>query len=224
MSKILKFLKKAKRLLQCLTSDISTGSVGGEPWNDSDLLAECCYLKNHTSLRCNYSIFDPKKHAYETRIPQPVHCYHTVPSHHSKKKAASRTSFEIMKLVIQIQDCLVVNSSIYGNKNINILPFSIFLLKGQCILHMFTKETFGVLEDKTSACNAGDPGSIPESGRSPGEGNGNPLQYSCLENLMDGGPWEAAVHGVAKNRTRLSDFTSRRLVLLGQCKIMLHIL
>lgn len=52
-------------------------------------------------------------------------------------------SFEIMKLVIQIQDCLVVNSSIYGNKNINILPFSIFLLKGQCILHMFTKETCG---------------------------------------------------------------------------------
>ena len=40
-----------------------------------------------------------------------------------------------------------------------------------------------------------------------GEGNGTPLQYSCLENPMDGGAWEAAVHGVAKNRTRLSDFT-----------------
>ena len=40
-----------------------------------------------------------------------------------------------------------------------------------------------------------------------GEGNGNPLQYSCLENLMDGGAWQAAVHGVAKSRTRLSDFT-----------------
>ena len=39
------------------------------------------------------------------------------------------------------------------------------------------------------------------------EGNGNPLQYSCLENPMDGGAWEAAVHGVAKSRTRLSDFT-----------------
>ena len=42
---------------------------------------------------------------------------------------------------------------------------------------------------------------IPESGRSPGEGNGTPLQYSCLENPMDGGAWEAAVHGVAKSRT-----------------------
>ena len=53
----------------------------------------------------------------------------------------------------------------------------------------------------------GDPGSIPGSGRSPGEGNGNPLQHSCLENPMDGGAWWAAVHGVAKSWTRLSDFT-----------------
>ena len=48
---------------------------------------------------------------------------------------------------------------------------------------------------------------VPESGRSPGEGNGNPLQYSCLENPMDGGAWWATVHGVAKSRTQLSDFT-----------------
>ena len=53
-----------------------------------------------------------------------------------------------------------------------------------------------------------DPGSIPGLGRSPGEGNGNPLLYSCLENPMDGGAWLAAVHGVAKSRTRLSDFTT----------------
>ena len=65
----------------------------------------------------------------------------------------------------------------------------------------------GGSEDKASACNAGDPGSIPGLGRSPGEGNGNPLQYSCLENPMDRGAWWATVHGVAKSRTRLSDFT-----------------
>ena len=47
----------------------------------------------------------------------------------------------------------------------------------------------GGSDGKASAYNAGDPGSIPGSGRSPGEGNGNPLQYSCLENTMDGGPW-----------------------------------
>ena len=51
------------------------------------------------------------------------------------------------------------------------------------------------------ACNAGDPGSIPGSERSPGEGNGNPLQYSCLENPMDGGAWRATVHGVTESDT-----------------------
>ena len=54
----------------------------------------------------------------------------------------------------------------------------------------------GGSEGKASACNGGDLGSIPGSGRSPGEGNGNPLQYSCLENPMDGGAWWATVHGV----------------------------
>ena len=52
-----------------------------------------------------------------------------------------------------------------------------------------------------SACNAGDGGSVPGSGRSPGEGNGNPLQSSCLEKPMDGGAWRATVHGVAESGT-----------------------
>ena len=56
-----------------------------------------------------------------------------------------------------------------------------------------------------SLYNAGDPGSIPELGRSPGEGNGNLLQYSCLENPMDRGAWQAIVHGVAKSQIQLSD-------------------
>ena len=57
----------------------------------------------------------------------------------------------------------------------------------------------------SSAYNAGDPGSIPGSGRCPGEGNGTPRQYSCLENPMDGGTWRATVHGLAKRQTRLSN-------------------
>ena len=61
-------------------------------------------------------------------------------------------------------------------------------------------------DGKVSVCNAGDPGLIPGLGRSPGEGNGNPLQYSCLENSMNGGAWWAKFHGVAKSWTRLSDF------------------
>ena len=60
---------------------------------------------------------------------------------------------------------------------------------------------------KASVYNAGDLGSIPGLGRSPGEGNGNPLQYSCLENPTDRGAWQATVHGVAKSQTRLSDFS-----------------
>ena len=60
---------------------------------------------------------------------------------------------------------------------------------------------------KESACKAGDPGSFPGLGRSPGKEKGNPLQYSCLENPMDRGAWQATVHGVAKSRTWLSNFT-----------------
>ena len=66
----------------------------------------------------------------------------------------------------------------------------------------------GGSEVKVSAFNAGDLGLIPGLGRSPGEGNGNPLQYSCLENPMDGGAWWATVHGVAKSQTQLRKFSS----------------
>ena len=69
----------------------------------------------------------------------------------------------------------------------------------------------GGSDGKASVCNAGDPGSIPGSGRSRREGNGSPLQYSCLENPMDGGAWYAIVHGVAKSWTRLSNVTARWL-------------
>ena len=65
----------------------------------------------------------------------------------------------------------------------------------------------GGSDSKASACSAGDPASIPGVGRSSAEGNGNPLQYSCLENFMDRGAWSATAHGVAKSRTRLSNFT-----------------
>ena len=61
-------------------------------------------------------------------------------------------------------------------------------------------------DGKESACNVRDPGLIPESGRSPGEGSGNPLQYPCLENPVDRGAWRATAHGVTKSRTRLNDF------------------
>ena len=71
----------------------------------------------------------------------------------------------------------------------------------------------GGSDGKESACSAGDPGLIPGSGRSPGEGNSHPLYYPCLENSMDRGAWQATAHGVAKSQTRLSDFTSALLTM-----------
>ena len=72
----------------------------------------------------------------------------------------------------------------------------------------------------------GDPGSIPELGRSPGEGNGNPPQYSCLENPMDRGLWQATVHGVTKCQTWLSDWACMHALIeilqtLEKCCIVL---
>ena len=65
----------------------------------------------------------------------------------------------------------------------------------------------GGSDGKESACSVGDPGSIPGSGRSPGEGNGNPLQYSFLENPIDREAWQATVHEVTKSQKQPSNFT-----------------
>ena len=70
---------------------------------------------------------------------------------------------------------------------------------------LLTHEVPGGPDSKESACNAGDWGLIPRLGRSPGEGNGYPLQYSCLENPMDRGAWRAAVHGVAESQTQVTE-------------------
>ena len=67
----------------------------------------------------------------------------------------------------------------------------------------------GGSDGKESAYNAGDPGSIPRLGRFPGEGNGNPLQYSCLENPMERGAWRATVHGVTKSQTQLKQLSAQ---------------
>ena len=75
------------------------------------------------------------------------------------------------------------------------------------IIYTWFQDFPGGSDSKASAYNTGDSGSIPGSGRSPGGGIGNPLQYCCLKYPMDGGACLAAVHRVAKSRTRLSDFT-----------------
>ena len=83
-----------------------------------------------------------------------------------------------------------------------------FTCSSMWMLFPFIQGFPGGSEVKGSACNVGDWGSIPGSGRSPGEGNGNPLQYSCLGNPMDRGAWLVTVHGVAQSQTWMSDFIS----------------
>ena len=87
--------------------------------------------------------------------------------------------------------------------------YSIFSIRLLSILSDFP----GGSDGKASVYNAGDPHLIPGLGRSPGEGNGNPLQYYCLENPMDRGAWQATVRGVTKSWTRLSNFTPLHFIL-----------
>ena len=68
---------------------------------------------------------------------------------------------------------------------------------------------YGGSDIKESICNAGELGSVPGLGRSPGEGHGNQLQYSCLENPMDRGAWRATVHRVAKSWTRMKRLSTQ---------------
>ena len=76
-----------------------------------------------------------------------------------------------------------------------------------CVVLIFDRSVGfpGGSDGKESTCNAGDLGSVPGSGISPGEANAYPFQYSCLENSMDRGAWWVTVHGVAKSQTQLSD-------------------
>ena len=80
----------------------------------------------------------------------------------------------------------------------------------------------GSSDSKESDCSAGDLGSIPGLGRSPEEGTSNPLQYSCLENSMDLGAWQATVHGVAKRWTWLSNFYFHKPTTMGKRKAYMN--
>ena len=84
--------------------------------------------------------------------------------------------------------------------------YSIFIYEDRYISRQGFPSGAVVMNPPANAGDTRDSGSIPGSGRSPGEGNGNPLQYSCLENPKDRGAWQAIVHGVAKSWTWLSDW------------------
>ena len=92
-----------------------------------------------------------------------------------------------------------INSRLPKGKKANLE----FLNQSLKVQHIESMGFPGGSNGKESACSAGDSGLIPGSGRSPGEENGNPLQYFCLENPMDRGAWQAIVYRVAKSRTQL---------------------
>ena len=97
--------------------------------------------------------------------------------------------------------CFVAQLLAYGFVLFYINEFGFFFF-------FFTSKGFpGGSDSKETVCNAGDLGSTPGSGRSPGERNGNPLQYSCLENSMGRGAWRATVYRVAKNQTHWANNT-----------------
>ena len=87
--------------------------------------------------------------------------------------------------------------------SLNILSFSLFFSNLYYRVPTMSWVFPGGSDSKESTCTAEDPDLIPGSGRSPAEGNGNPLQYSCLENPIDRGAWQATVHRITKSPTRL---------------------
>ena len=127
-----------------------------------------------------------------------------------------------LKKILQLTNFIShVNSTSIEDKRNTVFPrFQILCIFCIAFLlyHLKAGLSFpGRSDGKESACHAGDPGSIPGSGGSPGEGNDNPHQYPCLENPMDRGAWQARVHWVPKRRTRLRNFHT--LVYLGEGRL-----
>ena len=102
-------------------------------------------------------------------------------------------------------DCSLPGSSTHGIFQARLLEWGAIAFSNKIPRTALLEGFPGTLLAKNPPDNAGDPGLIPGLGRSPGEGNGNPLQGSCLENPMNRVAWQAIIHGVAESRTRLSD-------------------
>ena len=123
------------------------------------------------------------------------------------KTALKPIFFSINKISLDLSIPIVLQTT-YTNEDLEIYPVNPVSLVLQILCPTQYVNSYlivipGGSAGKESACNAGDPGSIPESGRSSGEGNGHPLQYCHLENPMDRGAWRATVHGVARVRDDL---------------------
>ena len=109
-----------------------------------------------------------------------------------------------LKMVTKSEDSVLDPLEWSSHTNLSV-PLTHLRLAHPCFQEcVCTKGFLGGLDGKESACNAGDPGSVPGSGRSAGGGHGNPPKYSCLESPMDRGVWRATAHGITEHWTRLS--------------------
>ena len=130
-----------------------------------------------------------------------------------------KSESEVTQLCLTLSDpmdCSLPGSSVHGIFQARVLEWVAIAFSAWHVNYLLSWSFSCGSDGKESACNVGDSGSIPALGRSPGEGNGNTLEYSCLENPMDRGAWQATVHGVTKSQIRLNQ--------LGMAYFMLRFL
>ena len=149
--------------------------------------------------------------AHMLKAPAEIHVHTHIPSTQTCVYAHMHTYMSTLTLFLQGQKANASrdNNRICNHKGhlLNIY-YVLSPLHALFLLRPYSQLDFpGGLNGKASAYNGGELDSLTGLARSPGEGYGNPLQYSCLGNPMDGGAWWATVHGVAKSGTRLSNFT-----------------
>ena len=172
-------------------------------------LGDCPGISNALSGDCLYSAFKTHREGATGNSCLPFLSL-LLPPFSSPNLSVLRETFHCLLFTLEIKNNLGVIFD-DGLDNLWVLFLFkknyLFLTCTHCYTYLFiAHQVFpGGSDGKESACSMGDPGLIHGSGRSPGEGNGNPLQYCCLENSMDRGGWWATVHGVAKSRTQLSN-------------------
>ena len=147
---------------------------------------------------CIYTIIEQLHKFLEESGSQVSYCCSTSIHKYSYKKEV-----KMIHVVVDQRGCGFMFSLIQAQMNTEILEnkciYSVSIHIFPCFVIERAQGFSSGSDGKESACNAGDSGSIPGMGRSPEEGNGNVLQYSCLENSMDRGAWQATIHGVIKS-------------------------
>ena len=174
-------------------------------------LLDCCGHSSHGNRPCQtHSGVCMSRPVWYGSCPSPVPC--------NSRRRPTWSSFSRLRAEVCVGECCEVREPQLGTFLVLRLLRSLRRQWEGGTSHHCVLELPWWLSGKESTCNAratGGTSSIPGSGRSPGGGHGNPLQYSCLKNPMDRGAWQATVHGVPKSQTRLSDCACTHCILMG---------